>query len=298
MAGPPGTSDHPLFRLLEVMARLRDKASGCPWDVEQSFASIAPYTIEEAYEVADAIERGDLGDLKEELGDLLLQVAYHAQMASEAGAFDFADVAEAITDKMVRRHPHVFGDVVMRSAAEQTSAWEAAKERERAAKGASSKSVLNGVATALPALSRALKLSQRAARVGFVWPSVDQVLRKLEEEIAELKAELATGDIGKAREELGDILFVCANIARELEVDPETALRAANAKFVRRFEFIEARLREGASSPAKSTLAEMEALWQAAKAQEKRDGAYADADCPLENPSRVGFARDFPDDRG
>jgi tetrapyrrole methylase family protein/MazG family protein/ATP diphosphatase len=255
------------------MARLRDKASGCPWDVEQSFASIAPYTIEEAYEVADAIERGDLGDLKEELGDLLLQVAYHAQMASEAGAFDFADVAEAITDKMVRRHPHVFGDVVMRSAAEQTSAWEAAKERERAAKGDSSKSLLNGVATALPALSRALKLSQRAARVGFVWPSVDQVLRKLEEEIAELKAELATGDVGKAREELGDILFVCANIARELEVDPETALRAANAKFVRRFEFIEARLREAASSPAKSTLAEMEALWQAAKAQEKRDGA-------------------------
>src|SRR5471030_2375537 len=215
----------PLARLLAVMAWLRDRQHGCPWDIDQTFRTIAPYTIEEAYEVADAIERDDMPALKEELGDLLLQVVYHAQMAAETGAFDFADVAAAITDKMIRRHPHVFGDVVVQTAAQQKSAWETLKAKERVAKGASSHGLLNGVAIALPALSRALKLSERAARVGFVWPSVDEVMQKLEEEIAELKAELAAGDVAAAREELGDMLFVCANIARELEVDPEAALR-------------------------------------------------------------------------
>ncbi|MEO8926825.1 MAG: nucleoside triphosphate pyrophosphohydrolase [Caulobacteraceae bacterium] len=269
MDAPPEVMDHPVFRLLAVMARLRDKAGGCPWDIEQTFASIAPYTVEEAYEVADAIERGNLVDLKEELGDLLLQVAYHAQMAAEVGAFSFSEVAEAITDKMIRRHPHVFGDAKVRGAAEQTSTWESAKARERAARGAVA-GVLDGVAVTLPALTRAVKLSQRAAGVGFVWPGVDEVLEKLEEEIAELRAELAAGDEAKAREELGDILFACANIARELDVDPETALRGANAKFTRRFEFIEARLKEAGSSPARSSLAEMEELWTAAKVAEKR----------------------------
>jgi MazG family protein len=297
MAPTPHTPDHSVFRLIEVMARLRDKEGGCPWDLEQTFASIAPYTIEEAYEVADAIDRGDLGDLKEELGDLLLQVVYHAQMASEDGAFDFTDVADAISDKMIRRHPHVFAEAVIETPAQQTSAWETAKARERAAKGASSEGLLNGVAMALPALSRALKLSQRAAHVGFVWPSVDEVLEKLEEEIAELKAELAAGDVAKAREELGDILFVCANIARELDVDPETALRAANAKFVRRFEFIEARLREAASSPAKSTLVEMEALWQAAKAVEKVDFPRLGDSDRLQDASAIGSVSGLPVDR-
>jgi len=252
-----------------VMRRLRDPAGGCPWDLEQTFASIAPYTIEEAYEVADAIARGDTSDLREELGDLLLQVVYHAQMAREAGSFDFADVAGAIADKMIRRHPHVFGEVQVRTADEQTQAWEVLKARERAAKASGPASVLDGVAVALPALTRAVKLSRRAARVGFVWPSIEGVLDKLQEEIAELRAELASGDRDRAREELGDILFVCANIARDLDVDPEEALRGANAKFTRRFEFIEAALRAEGRSPAQSDLAEMESLWVRAKMAEK-----------------------------
>ena len=272
MPAPPKSPDHPIFRLIEVMARLRDKDGGCPWDLEQTFATIAPYTVEEAYEVADAIARGNLADLKEELGDLLLQVAYHAQMADEAGAFDFADVAAGIAEKMIRRHPHVFGDDVVRTAVEQTSAWETAKAGERAGRDAQSAGLLDGVALALPALTRAVKLSRRAARVGFVWPSIDEVLEKLEEEIAELKAELAAGESAKAGEELGDILFVCANIARELDVDPEAALRGANAKFTRRFEFIEARLREAGTSPTEASLAEMEALWGEAKEEERISG--------------------------
>jgi tetrapyrrole methylase family protein/MazG family protein/ATP diphosphatase len=265
---PADAADHPIFRLLEVMRRLRDPLRGCPWDLEQSFVSIAPYTIEEAYEVADAIARGDMGDLREELGDLLLQVVYHAQMAREAGSFDFADVAVAIADKMIRRHPHVFGETQARTADEQTRAWESQKADERAAKGRAS-SVLDGVALALPALTRAVKLSRRAARVGFVWSSIEGVLEKLQEEIGELRAELAAGDRDKAREELGDILFVCANIARDLDVDPEEALRDANAKFTRRFEFIEAVLRAEGRSPSQSDLAEMEALRVRAKAAER-----------------------------
>ena len=290
-------SDHPIWRLIEVMARLRDRDGGCPWDIDQTFASIAPYTVEEAYEVADAIERGSLTDLKEELGDLLLQVVYHAQMASEAGAFDFADVAEAIAEKMIRRHPHVFGGAEARSAAEQTSAWDALKAAERAAKNPAAASLLDGIAVALPALTRAIKLSRRAAAVGFVWPAIAEVLEKLEEEIAELRAELAAGDAVKARQELGDILFVCANVARELDVDPEAALRGANAKFARRFMFIEARLRAAGGSPAGSNLGEMEALWQAAKVAEEREiASVAEADW-FDASSGLGSPGGFSDHR-
>ena len=270
----PADDRHPVFRLVEIMARLRAPEGGCPWDVEQTFATIAPYTIEEAYEVADAIERGDLPDLKDELGDLLLQVVFHARMAQEQGAFDFADVAAAINDKMVRRHPHVFGDVTHKDVAEQTRAWEAIKAGERAAKRGPDRagapaSLLDEVPTALPALTRAVKLSKRAARVGFVWPSAAEVLAKLHEEVAELEAELAAGDLAKAREELGDVLFVCANLARELDVDPEAALRTTNAKFVRRFRYIEGELAARGSSPEESDLAEMDALWDAAKVAER-----------------------------
>ena len=268
----PAPSDdlRPIDRLLAIMARLRDRADGCPWDVEQTFATIAPYTIEEAYEVADAIERGDLSDLKDELGDLLLQVVFHARMAEEVGRFDFADVAGAINDKMVRRHPHVFGDVTHKDVAEQTRAWEAIKAGERAAKSAERPaSLLDEVPTALPALTRAVKLSKRAARVGFVWPSAVEVLAKLHEEVAELEAEVAAGQVDKAREELGDVLFVCANLARELDVDPEAALRTTNEKFVRRFKYIERELAARGSSPEQSDLAEMDALWDAAKAAER-----------------------------
>ena len=261
---------HPLFRLIEIMARLREPVGGCPWDLEQSFATIAPYTIEEAYEVADAIERGDLKDLKEELGDLLLQVVFHARMAEEAGAFAFADVARAINDKMVRRHPHVFGEVRHRSTAEQTVAWETIKAEERSAKaGAAPTSLLDDVPVGFPALTRAVKLSRRAARVGFVWPSAAEVLAKLHEEVAELEAEVAAGDRARVEDELGDVLFVCANLARELDIDPEAALRGTNAKFVRRFRYIEAALAARGSSPEQSDLAEMDALWNAAKAAER-----------------------------
>jgi tetrapyrrole methylase family protein/MazG family protein/ATP diphosphatase len=263
------TSAAALDRLIGIMARLRDPETGCPWDVEQTFATIAPYTIEEAYEVADAIERGDLPHLKEELGDLLLQVVYHARMAEEAEAFDFAAVASAIADKMVRRHPHVFGEDEVRDAAEQTDRWEAIKARERAAKGEAS-SVLDGVPIALPALTRAAKLTRRAARVGFDWPAISQVIAKLREELGELEAEIEAEDQAKAREELGDLLFVCANLARKLDVEPEDALRAANAKFARRFAHIEARLAERGRGPAQSDLAEMDQLWEEAKAWERR----------------------------
>ena len=264
----PETGDHPLFRLIGIMARLRDPETGCPWDVEQTFATIAPYTIEEAYEVAEAIERGEMGELKEELGDLLLQVVYHARMAEELQAFDFAAVAEAVADKMVRRHPHVFGADEVKDAAVQTVRWEAIKAEERAAKG-QAKSALDGIPVALPALVRAAKLTRRAARVGFDWPSAAEVLAKAREEIGELEAEIAAGDIEKAREELGDLLFVCANLARKLDADPEQVLRAANAKFTRRFNHIEARLAEQGRTPDQSDLAEMDRLWDEAKARER-----------------------------
>ncbi|MDU8910488.1 nucleoside triphosphate pyrophosphohydrolase [Aestuariicoccus sp. MJ-SS9] len=252
-------------RLLEIMRRLRDPETGCPWDIEQDFASIAPYTIEEAYEVADAIERQAWDELRGELGDLLLQSVYHTQMAAEAGMFTFDDVANAIGDKMVARHPHVFGDESRdKSAEQQTRDWEAIKAAERAGKAETG--VLDGVARGLPALTRAVKLQKRAARVGFDWPSTDQVIDKLIEEAQELRE--AT-DPDHRHEEFGDMMFVMANLARHLGIDPEEALRAANAKFTRRFQAIEAALAAQGRGPQDSDLAEMDALWDAAKAREK-----------------------------
>jgi MazG family protein len=255
-------------RLLAIMATLRDPVGGCPWDQAQTFATIAPYTVEEAYEVADAVERGDLKDLKEELGDLLLQVVFHARMAEEKGVFAFDDVVDAICEKMVRRHPHVFADAEISGAAAQTEAWEDIKSKERVAKGRGG-GVLADVPRGLPALTRALKLSSRAARVGFVWATTEQVFEKLDEEVAELKAEVATGSPSGMRDELGDVLFVCANLARDLKVDPEDALRASNAKFERRFAHIEASLAKAGKTPEQSSLAEMDGLWNAAKALDK-----------------------------
>jgi tetrapyrrole methylase family protein/MazG family protein/ATP diphosphatase len=272
MARPPPSADlRPIDRLLAIMARLRDREDGCPWDVEQSFATIAPYTVEEAYEVADAIERGDLADLKDELGDLLLQVVFHSRMAEEQGSFGFEAVAEAINAKMIRRHPHVFGEESYGSAAEQTRGWEALKAAERRERGRAG-GLLDEVPVGLPALTRAVKLSKRAAAVGFVWPSAKEVLEKLDEEVEELKAEISAGDLQKAREELGDVLFVAANLARTLDVDPEDALRATNAKFVRRFRHIEAALAARGRRPEDSDLAEMDALWDEAKRAEKAAG--------------------------
>jgi len=257
------------------MARLRDPAGGCPWDLEQTHQSLAPYAIEEAYEVADAAERGDSADLRDELGDLLLQVVFHAQVAREAGGFDFADIAQSVADKMERRHPHVFADAVISTAAEQTVSWEMIKAEERQAKEEVSSSVLSDVPVSLPALTRATKLSRRAARVGFAWPTVGEILAKLEEEADELRAEIDSGDTDKAADELGDLLFVCANIGRHLEIDPETALRAANAKFTRRFQYIEQTLAQKGQSPEAAGLAEMEALWGEAKAIEAANGQKA-----------------------
>jgi MazG family protein len=267
---PPETLP-PIERLLAIMARLRDPVDGCPWDQEQTFATIAPYTVEEAYEVADAVERNDLSDLKEELGDLLLQVVFHARMAEEQGAFAFDDVARAINNKMVRRHPHVFADETYGSLAEQKEGWEALKAAERATKGRAA-SLLDDVPVGLPALTRAVKLSRRAAGVGFVWPTVQDVMAKLHEEVGELEVEISAGDLEKARQEMGDVLFVVANLARTLEVDPEDSLRFTNAKFARRFHYIEARLAERGKTPDQSDLAEMDALWDEAKAAEKAVG--------------------------
>jgi len=252
-------------RLLEIMRRLRDPETGCPWDIEQDFASIAPYTIEEAYEVADAIERQAWGELKGELGDLLLQSVYHTQMAEEAGMFSFDDVANAISDKMVARHPHVFGDESRdKSAEQQVLDWEQIKAAERA--GKKETGVLAGVAKGLPALTRAIKLQNRAARVGFDWPTTDEVLDKIVEEAQELRE---VQDADERFEEFGDLLFAMVNLGRHMGLDPEAALRAANAKFTRRFESIEAALAAQGKTPADSDLAEMDALWDAAKAVEK-----------------------------
>jgi nucleoside triphosphate diphosphatase len=256
-----------LRRLLDVMAALRHPATGCPWDRVQTFATIAPYTIEEAYEVADAIARDDVAALPDELGDLLFQVVYHARMAEEAGQFGFADVAAAIADKMIRRHPHVFGEAAARTAAAQTHAWEDHKRAERAALAQTG--TLAGVAVGLPALTRAEKLTKRAARVGFDWPDAAAVLDKLAEETAELRAELPQADPARLADEVGDMLFVLANLARKLDLDPEQCLRGANAKFARRFGAIEASLAAEGRTPADATLADMEAAWQAAKAAER-----------------------------
>ena len=256
-----------ITRLLQIMARLRDPQRGCPWDLEQTFATIAPYTIEEAYEVADAIERQDFPALRGELGDLLFQVVFHAQMASEQGSFAFDDVVDSICDKMERRHPHVCGDARIDSAEAQTVAWEEQKRQERARAGAS---VLADVPLALPALTRANKLGKRAAQVGFDWADVTGALDKLNEELGELRAGL-NEQATQARivDELGDVLFCVVNVCRYLQVDPETALRGANAKFERRFGYVERRLREQGRSAGQATLEEMDRLWDEGKLQEK-----------------------------
>jgi ATP diphosphatase len=251
-------------RLREIMRRLRDPVSGCPWDVAQTFATIAPYTVEEAHEVADAIARQAWDELPGELGDLLLQVVFHAQMAEEAGLFGFDDVARAISDKMVARHPHVFGDESRdKTPDQQTVDWERIKAAERSGR------VLDGVALGLPALTRAVKLQKRAARVGFDWPSTDEVLAKIVEETAELVEARESLTEAEVTEEFGDLMFVMANLARHLKIDPEAALRAANAKFTRRFQRIEDGLAEVGKTPDQSDLAEMDALWNRAKAEEK-----------------------------
>jgi MazG family protein len=254
--------------VIDVMAHLRARDGGCPWDIEQTFETIAPYTIEEAYEVADAIERSDMPALKEELGDLLFQVAFHARMAEEQGVFDFADVAQALADKMIKRHPHVFGTGDARTADEQTSAWETQKAEERAKKRPNA-SLLDDVPMALPALTRAEKLTKRAARINFDWPDPEQVLAKLDEELAELAEARVQGDQDAIAEEFGDALFVMANLARKLKVDPEDALRRANAKFVRRFQYIERALAEQART-GPQPLDDLEALWVEAKKAERR----------------------------
>jgi MazG family protein len=282
----PSTAALALDRLLGIMARLRDPKNGCPWDLEQSFRTIVPHTIEEAYEVADAIERDDMKALPGELGDLLFQVVFYSQMAAEAGHFRMADVLAAINDKMIARHPHVFGSASIETAEAQTVAWEVQKANERAAEAAAAGraiSVLDGVAAGLPALTRAEKLQKRAARIGFDWPEAAPVIDKVEEEIAELKAELGDRKPERLDEELGDLLFACANLARHLGVDPEGALRRANQKFERRFKRMESMAAAESGTDASRTgavgtgggqvamprsLEQLEALWQRVKAEE------------------------------
>jgi ATP diphosphatase len=269
-------------RLIDIMAALRDPVSGCPWDVEQTFASIAPFTIEEAYEVADAIERGGTEDLREELGDLLLQVVFHARMAEEAGLFDFGGVVEAITAKLIRRHPHVFGDAKAFSPDDVKTLWGRIKADEKRAKRASEAKdgqppdamsrALDGVPLALPALSRAIKLQEKAGKVGFDWNDVRAVLHKIREEIVEVEAEIAEGSAQALSGEVADLLFAAVNLARHLKVDPEAALHSANAKFERRFAHIENRLAERGQTPEGASLDEMERLWDEAKAEERSKG--------------------------
>ena len=261
--------------LLAIMARLRDPKTGCPWDVEQTFATIAPYTVEEAYEVADAIERKDMAQLKDELGDLLFQVVFHARMAEEAGTFSFGDVVQAVTDKMIRRHPHVFGDADVKTADAQTAAWEEHKRKERLEKGGG---LMDDVPVTFPALTRAFKLQKRAASIGFDWSERQGILDKITEEIGELEEAYTAGaPREKLQDELGDILFVIANLARFHGVQPEEALRGTNTKFIRRFAHIERHARNSGRSLTELTLEEMEELWQAAKQTE---------------PSATDFARD------
>lgn len=260
--------------LLSLMARLRDRQGGCPWDIAQTFETIAPYTIEESYEVADAIARGAMDDLKDELGDLLFQTVFHAQLAEEAGAFDFDAVVAAICDKMTRRHPHVFGSVTIADADAQTQAWEEMKAAERAAKAVEEgrrPSVLDGVARGLPALMRALKLQKRAARVGFDWSEPRSVIAKIREELDEVEAALDDNEPpGRISEEIGDLLFSVVNLARFVGADPEQALLAANGKFERRFRFIEQALHDAGRTPEEAGLDEMELHWRAAKESERR----------------------------
>lgn len=255
----------PIQRLLAIMARLRDPERGCPWDVQQDFRTIAPYTIEEAHEVADAIERGDLDDLRDELGDLLFQVVFHARMAEEQAAFAFDDVVDAVADKLVRRHPHVFGDARVANAQEQTVSWEEIKAAERAQKGGEDSSILAGVSRGLPALRRSVKLQKRAARVGFDWPDAMPVFDKIREETGELERAVAASDADNTEEELGDLLFAVTNVARKLDVDPGSALRRANHKFERRFRSMEALAAERGVDLAESGRETLEAIYIEAK---------------------------------
>lgn len=267
----PAEAAEALLTLIDIMARLRTPETGCPWDLAQTFATIAPYTIEESYEVADAIERGEMGELREELGDLLFQVIFHSRMAEEAGAFALADVVEAINTKMIRRHPHVFEAADGRDADGQTVAWEEMKAAERAAKGktAQAASALDGVALSLPALLRAEKLQKRAARTGFDWTEAAHIFGKLEEETAEVKEAIASGDADAIEDEIGDLLFVAANLARRLSVDPEQALRRANGKFERRFRAMEKAAADAGVEFASLSLDEQEAYWQGVKKGER-----------------------------
>ena len=291
---PRKNAADPMARLLQVMTELRTPGSGCPWDLEQTFKTIAPYTIEEAYEVADAIAREDMTDLAEELGDLLLQVVYHARMAEEQGAFTFADVAEGIGAKMIRRHPHVFGSAEARAAGAAKGFWERAKAQDKAARAAlraasaapsAGESLLNTVPLPLPALTRAVKLQHEAAEVGFDWPSLRPVIAKMREELAELEDSIVGGERAQVEEEYGDLLFVLANVARHLEIDPEASLRGANQKFARRFRRIEEKLGERGKSPAQSNLEEMDGLWNEAKAEE-RSGDSRDQAAGSVRPAR------------
>jgi ATP diphosphatase len=267
-----------ISRLIEIMAALRDRETGCPWDVEQDFASIAPYTIEEAYEVADAIARKDMDDLRDELGDLLLQVVYHAQMADESGEFAFGDVVQAITEKMIRRHPHVFGDEKARSAGMAKGMWETIKAEEKALKRAArvarhldpedhGQGYLDGVATVLPALTRALKLQEKAARVGFDWQEAAPILDKIEEEIGEFREALSCGDEAAMKDEFGDMLFAMVNLGRHMRIDSEAALAGTNEKFRSRFHSVERALAASGQNLEQATLDEMEELWQRAKGE-------------------------------
>lgn len=263
-----------IARLIEIMAALRTPETGCPWDLQQNFASIAPYTIEEAYEVADAIARNDPDDLRDELGDLLLQVVFHARMAEEQGAFDFGDVVDGITRKLIRRHPHVFGDVRGLSPEDVKGLWDRIKADEKAERSANGKpdedaGALAGIPAGMPALMRALKLQQKAAKVGFDWNDVRAVLTKIREEVDEIETEIDRGERDQAAAEVGDLLFAVVNLARHLDVDPDTTLRATNAKFERRFAAIEAALATRGKTPSQATLDEMDDLWNAAKAAEK-----------------------------
>jgi MazG family protein len=268
----PTQAKKSLTELIDIMAALRTPATGCPWDLAQSFATIAPYTIEEAYEVVDAIDRGDLAALRQELGDLLLQVVYHARMAEEQGAFAFPDVVDAIAQKMLRRHPHVFGSAVERAAGAAPGFWERIKDAEKAQESKGAAGVLDDVPIGLPALTRAVKLQQKAASVGFDWPSRREVLDKIKEELDELDAALAAPTAARHQEavaeEMGDLLFVMANLARHLKLEPETVLRQANAKFVRRFAQVERKLAAVGKTPQQSDLAEMDRLWDEVKAAE------------------------------
>ncbi len=271
-SGSPASADRMessrgIPKLLEIMAALRTPRTGCPWDLEQNFATIAPYTIEEAYEVADAIARGDLNGLKEELGDLLLQVVFHARLAEEQGAFDFGDVVATITDKLIRRHPHVFGEMHGLSAQEVKALWAKIKEQERA--GREAKGLLSDVPGTLPGLTRAVKLQNKAGSIGFDWDDVRLVLAKIREETDEIEAALEAKDGAAAKEETGDLLFACANLARHLRTDPEAAIRHANQKFERRFSYIEREVAQRGAKLEETSLPEMDVLWDEAKQQER-----------------------------